>query len=101
MTNPRADLKARRTGALPGSKRMRKVAAVLWSDRVDAAAGVDAVADGGGGAPRSGSRGRRRRGRKGGQEDGLQVLFIRRGARVRRANPGTGDFGRPAVPQII
>src|SRR3954462_6343986 len=101
MTNPRTRSKSRRTEALPGSKRMWKVAAVLWSDQVDAAAGVDAVADGGGGAPRSGSRGRRRRGRKGGKEDGFQVLFIRSGARVRRANPGAGDFGSPAVALII
>src|SRR3954471_24501148 len=80
---------------------MWKVAVVLWSDQVDAAAGVDAVADGGGGAPKSESRGRRRRGRKGGKEDGLLVLFIRRGARARCANPGAGDFGSPAVTLII
>ena len=38
-----------------------KVAAMLWCAQVDAAAKVEAEVDGGGGAPRLATRGRRRR----------------------------------------
>ena len=40
---------------------MRKVAAMFWCAQVDAAAKDEAEVDGGGGAPRLATRGRRRR----------------------------------------
>ena len=51
----------RRTEGLPESRKTRKATAVLWCVQVDAAAKVDAEVDGGGGAPRLATRGRRRR----------------------------------------
>ena len=46
---------------LPELRKTRKVAAMLWCAQVDAAAKVEAEVDGGGGAPRLATRGRRRR----------------------------------------
>ena len=46
---------------LPELRKMRKVAAVFWCAQVDAAAKDEAEVDGGGGAPRLATRGRRRR----------------------------------------
>ena len=46
---------------LPELRKMRKVAAMFWCAQVDAAAKVEAEVDGGGGAPRLATRGRRRR----------------------------------------
>jgi len=51
----------RRAEGLPELRKTRKVAAVLWCVQVDAAAKVGAEVDGGGGAPRLATRGRRRR----------------------------------------
>ena len=68
---------------------MRKDTAVLWNVQVDAAAQDDAEVDGGGGAPRLATRGRRStRARRGKRNDPL-VLFIRQGTGVRRENQGT------------
>ena len=46
---------------LPELRKMRKVAAMFWCAQVDAAAKDEAEVDGGGGAPRPVTRGRRRR----------------------------------------
>ena len=51
----------RRAEGLPESRKMRKDTAVLWNVQVDAAAQDEAEVDGGGGAPRLATRGRRRR----------------------------------------
>ena len=50
----------KRTEDLLEMRKTRKVAAVLWCAQVDAAAKVEAEVDGGGGAPRLVTRGRRR-----------------------------------------
>ena len=50
----------RRTEGLPELKKTRKVAAAFWRVQVDAAAKGDAEDDGGGGALRLATRGRRR-----------------------------------------
>ena len=50
----------RRTEDLPELKKTRKATAVLWYVQVDAAAQDGAEVNGGGGAPRLATRGRRR-----------------------------------------
>ena len=62
---------------LPELGKMRKVATMLWCTQVDAAAKVEAEVDGGGGAPRLVTRGRRRR-HEGEKRNDPSVLFIRR-----------------------
>ena len=50
----------RRAEGLPESRKTRKATAVLWSVQVDAVAQNGAEVNGGGGAPRLATRGRRR-----------------------------------------
>ena len=59
--NPKNRSRSRRGESLPGTEKMRKDAAMLWYVQVDAAAQDEAEVDGGGGAPRLATRGRRRR----------------------------------------
>ena len=58
--NPRNRSMLRGTEGLPESRKTRKATAVLWCVQVDAAAQDDAEVNGGGGAPRLATRGRRR-----------------------------------------
>ena len=91
----------RRAESLPGLRKTRKVAAVLWCVQVDAAAKVGAEVDGGGGAPRMATRGRRsRRAWRGKRNDPL-VLFIRQGTCVRRENQETVGLETKAVASIV
>ena len=53
---------------LPELRKTRKVAAMLWCAQVDAAAKVEAEVDGGGGALRQATRGRRRRNARRGEK---------------------------------
>ena len=59
--NPKNRSRARGGESLPGTEKMRKDAAMLWYVQVDAAAQGEDEVDGGGGAPRLATRGRRRR----------------------------------------
>ena len=59
--NPKNRSRSRRGESLLGTEKMRNDTAVLWCAQVDAAAQDEAEVDGGGGAPRLATRGRRRR----------------------------------------
>ena len=59
--NPKNRSRSRRGESLLGTEKMRNDTAVLWCAEVDAAAQDEAEVDGGGGAPRLATRGRRRR----------------------------------------
>ena len=59
--NPKNGSRLRRGESLLGTEKMRNDTAVLWCAQVDAAAQDEAEVDGGGGAPRLATRGRRRR----------------------------------------
>ena len=84
----------------PEPRKKQKVAAMLWCAQVDAAAKVEAEVDGGGGAPRLATRGRRRR-HEGEKRNDPSVLFIRRKNMCQaRQSRGHETELLPRFPQI-
>ena len=87
---------------LPGLRKKRKVAAMLWYVKGDAAAKDGAEVDGGGGAPKlGGARKTKQRARREKKEMTLWSIYKDKGY-VRQARKSRGrKFGNGAVASIV